>query len=132
MIIKKQRKGKKSQYDMTLRNTVCLELLSGNLSITEAKAVYGIKGQGTIYGWLKDYQGSGFDSNLAAMNSIDSTTQSPDAQQNGPVDDLQNKNKQLEAALNLAKLKITALETMIDIAESELNIDIRKKSGTKQ
>ena len=30
------------------------------------------------------------------------------------------------------RLKIAALETMIDIAEKELNIDIRKKSGTKQ
>lgn len=30
------------------------------------------------------------------------------------------------------KLKIAALETMIDIAEQELKIEIRKKSGTKQ
>lgn len=30
------------------------------------------------------------------------------------------------------RLKVAALETMIDIAEKELNIDIRKKSGTKQ
>lgn len=30
------------------------------------------------------------------------------------------------------RLKITVLETMIDLAEKELNIDIRKKSGTKQ
>lgn len=30
------------------------------------------------------------------------------------------------------RLKVAALEMMIDIAERELNIDIRKKSGTKQ
>jgi transposase len=30
------------------------------------------------------------------------------------------------------KLKVTALETMIDVAEKELNIDIRKKHGTKR
>jgi transposase-like protein len=30
------------------------------------------------------------------------------------------------------KLKIAALETMIDVAEKEFGIDIRKKSGTKQ
>lgn len=30
------------------------------------------------------------------------------------------------------KLKIAALETMIDVAEKELGIEIRKKSGTKQ
>jgi transposase-like protein len=36
-----------------------------------------------------------------------------------------------EQTLDL-RLKVAALETMIDIAEKELNIDIRKKSGTKQ
>lgn len=30
------------------------------------------------------------------------------------------------------KLKVAALEMMIDVAEKELNIDIRKKSGTKR
>lgn len=30
------------------------------------------------------------------------------------------------------RLKVAALNTMIDIAEKEFNIDIRKKSGTKQ
>jgi len=47
-------------------------------------------------------------------------------------EELQRKTQELEDALKMAKLKIRALETMIDIAESELNIEIRKKSGTKQ
>ncbi len=34
--------------------------------------------------------------------------------------------------LNEATLKITALETMIDIAEQQFKISIRKKSGAKQ
>lgn len=38
------------------------------------------------------------------------------------------RDKQMEAL----QLKVAALETMIDIAERDLKIDIRKKSGTKQ
>ena len=38
----------------------------------------------------------------------------------------------LEKQLNDAKLKIRALETMIDIAEQQFKISIRKKSGAKQ
>jgi hypothetical protein len=38
----------------------------------------------------------------------------------------------LEQQLAEAQLKIRALETMIDIAEEQLKIDIRKKSGAKQ
>jgi transposase-like protein len=43
-------------------------------------------------------------------------------------DGRQERDKQIEAF----QLKVAALETMIDIAERELKIDIRKKSGTKQ
>ena len=40
--------------------------------------------------------------------------------------------KALKEALAYAQLKIKALDTMIDIAEGQLKIDIRKKSGAKQ
>ena len=40
-------------------------------------------------------------------------------------------SKEAEELASL-RLKVSALETMIDIAESELGVDIRKKSGTKQ
>ena len=38
----------------------------------------------------------------------------------------------LKKALAEANLKIRALDTMIDIAEDQLKIDIRKKSGARQ
>lgn len=46
--------------------------------------------------------------------------------------DLEQENAELKKALELAMLKVAGLETMIDIAEDQLNIDIRKKSGAKQ
>lgn len=45
---------------------------------------------------------------------------------------LEQENAELKKALELAMLKVAGLETMIDIAEDQLNIDIRKKSGAKQ
>jgi transposase len=47
-------------------------------------------------------------------------------------EDLASENAKLRKALELATLKVAALETLIDVAEDQLNIDIRKKSGTKQ
>lgn len=44
----------------------------------------------------------------------------------------EQKIKELEKALEYEKLRTRALETMIDIAENDLNIPIRKKPGTKQ
>jgi hypothetical protein len=55
---------------------------------------------------------------------------------------MKNANQQLErlkkqlleaqAQIDKLQLKNTALETMINIAEKQLDIDIRKKSGSKQ
>ena len=53
---------------------------------------------------------------------------------NESVESIQLKQKieQLEKALVQSELRATALDTMIDIAEKELKINIRKKSNTKQ
>lgn len=45
---------------------------------------------------------------------------------------LEARIKELEKQLERAKLKNLATETMIDIAETEFKINIRKKSGSKQ
>ena len=46
--------------------------------------------------------------------------------------ELEKRIKELEAELRLSKLKVEALETMIDIAEDQLHVDIRKKSGSQR
>lgn len=45
---------------------------------------------------------------------------------------LEAKVAQLEKELRKEKLKSLALSTMIDVAEEELGVDIRKKAGAKQ
>ncbi len=44
----------------------------------------------------------------------------------------QAENKRLQEALELEKLRSRAFDTMIDVAEKNFNIPIRKKAGTKQ
>lgn len=46
--------------------------------------------------------------------------------------DAEAKIRQLEQQLAYEKLRADALDTMINIAEKQLNIDIRKKSGAGQ
>ncbi len=45
---------------------------------------------------------------------------------------LTKKIKELSSALEKSELKVVTLETMIKVAEDDLKIKIRKKSGTKQ
>lgn len=44
-------------------------------------------------------------------------------------EDLQRQIQELQKQLDRANLKVSLLETMIDIAENEMHIPIRKKSG---
>lgn len=46
--------------------------------------------------------------------------------------DLEKKIEVLEKQLEWEKLRTMALDTLINVAERELNIDIRKKPGTRQ
>jgi transposase len=46
--------------------------------------------------------------------------------------ELEQEIKELRKALDNAKLRNLALETMIDIAENDLKIPSRKKPGTRQ
>jgi hypothetical protein len=46
--------------------------------------------------------------------------------------ELEKKIEVLEKQLEWEKFRSMALDTMINLAERELNIDIRKKPGTKQ
>jgi hypothetical protein len=48
------------------------------------------------------------------------------------LEGLQKQVKELEKQLENAQMKNVALETMIDVAEDQLKIKIRKKSGPKQ
>ena len=45
---------------------------------------------------------------------------------------LEARIKELEKQLEYAKMKDVAMNTLIDVAEKELKISIRKKSGSKQ
>ncbi len=128
MNIKKSRTGPKSSFSEHLISTVCQELLSGTLSYTEASRKYNIRGTATIRSWMKSYEKQ-YGSNLAVMKD---NNREEDIKKSSELKELQARNEQLQAALELARLENLVLNTMIDIADEELHTDIRKKSGAKQ
>ena len=46
--------------------------------------------------------------------------------------ELEKRVKELEKQLELAQMKVMALNTVIDIAEKDYKLEIRKKYGPKQ
>ena len=92
------------------------------MTIKEAQVAYSVKTERTIRDWLLRYKEEKVD--------ICIETEPEMAKQKAPLQS--PRTEALEKALQEAELKIRALNTMIDVAEEQLKIDIRKKSGAKQ
>jgi transposase-like protein len=122
MIIKRGKQGRKHQYELSFKRKVCQELLSGQITITDLARQYNISGAGTIMRWVKWFQ-------QEQEELLSSQPMEISQENNDP--NIEKSAKEMEVELRLAKAKIATLETMIDIAEQQFNIEIRKKSGTK-
>jgi hypothetical protein len=100
------------------------ELEAGRLTSGEAKARYAEISKdpySLIKNWRKRY-GSDIPITLPIMTE----------KEKQKVEALRLQLKTAEKQLEHAQMKNIALETMIDIAEEQLKITIRKKSGPKQ
>lgn len=115
------------RYPKSLKRKIGEEYLSGKFSYAVAAEEYGLRDKTVVREIVKWYKKSLYLEQMEGEKQPkiplkqDSSTESPTKEQ------LQALEQQLAAA----KLKIAGLETLIDIAEQELQIDIRKKSGTK-
>ena len=121
---------------MDIKQQVITEYLTQGTGYRTLAAKYGVS-RTTINKWVQIHQGIHNLSPtakqqkyyLSAMNSNPSKV-SNEITQSQEV--LQQKIALLEKQLAWEKLHVEALDTMISIAEKQLNISIRKKSGSQQ
>lgn len=97
------------------------EVVIGNAPIEEVLEKYEIAKASTLHKWCSKY----------SVQIADGTMKKKEDKRAKPAVST-GESEALRRELEEARLKIMGLETMIDIAEGELKIDIRKKSGTKQ
>lgn len=120
---RKNKRGTVPIYEESLKIAVARDYLTGNLSYSQVAEKYNLPNGDVVRYFVRWYQENHqLQLSQAASLVPVSSEQSPDSQQQT------NSDKELSEA----RLKIAALEIMIQIAEQELGIDIRKKSGTKQ
>jgi transposase-like protein len=121
-------KGKKKAFSTQVRRSICRAINDGRMTIAQAQSAYQIRASHTIKRWMRLEEQENTD--LADSNSI---TMKKDKPASPPADHSDiSKLAALKQQLADAHLKIAALNTLIDVAEEQLNIDIRKKPGAKQ
>jgi len=125
----KKRQKQRTRYPEGLKRKIAKEYLAGKASYGILAEENGLANKGVVKEFVKWYRRRlDQEKNNEAQLKKSSKNQDLDpdeSQQNSEVEKLQ---KELE----LSRLKVEMLETMLDEAERILSIDIRKKSGTNQ
>ena len=112
------------KYTLKEKRKIAQLVISGKESVLSASHKFGIGGSMTIYRWIKLFQDGKLQQETyqAMSKASKSSSESNSSQDNISVQD----------ELELLRLKVLAYETMIEIAEKELGISIKKKSSAKQ
>lgn len=109
------------EYDESLKRRVVEAIAQEGMTLYRASKFYNIP-DSTISGWIKKLS-----SEVVASNFTIAMTPEEEKE----VESLKKEKEQMAKALQEAQLKISSLETLINVAEKNLKIDIRKKSGSK-
>lgn len=123
---------KRSQKDYTLSFKLQLvrEVENGELSLAQAKMKYGIQGESTVRKWLQKY--GNFDWEHQTPSRMPKTPEQKILELEAKVKLLEKQNAFLTAQNIRADKKAIIFDMMIDIAEKEYNIEIRKNSSPEQ
>ena len=115
-----------NSYSDDFKRKVASHYLGSDLSMAATAKLYGLKTPSSVQQWVKR-----FCPDQALPN--DGTTKEPASTvlPDSP-EGMLARIRELESDLASEKLKNLAANKMIDIAERDLKINIRKKSGAKQ
>jgi len=108
-------------YSESFKLSVVMRVVNGELSRDGARREYGIGGNTTILKWMKKF---GYYSNPYTPPPMAESTDEQDPKE------LKKRVQQLEKQLHNERIRSKLYQTMIDVAERELGISIRKKSDT--
>jgi transposase len=111
-----------------LQFQIVQEYLSTSVTQKELKEKYNFKGNNNINYWMRKF---GLSNQSKEQIQLDLAMEKEIKKTSLELEQ-ELKIKKLEEELRFEKFRTKALSTMIDIAERELKVDIRKKAGAKR
>ena len=121
-------KRKVKQFTDEFKFQVIQEYLTTEISQVKLRKKYSIGGTNSITNWMRKFGTSEISQEQISLQR----TMSKESEKTPQERKLEAKIKELEKALEYERMRTLALDTMINVAERDLKISIRKKSGTKQ
>ena len=111
------------QYSLSFKQKVISEIEGGKLTKEGARKLYDIGGGSVINSWIKKFGKEHLLNKVVRIEMKDEVSR---------LKQLEREKKELESALAQAHLKLIVYESIIEVAEEELGIDLKKnlKSGS--
>ena len=117
-------------YSMAFKLSVVQEIEKGELSTHGACRKYGIQSRSTVVNWLRKH--GNFDWENQTPSQMPKSTEQKLMELEQKVRLLEKQKKHLEHQVAQADKKAVLFDMMIDLAEKQYNIPIRKNSSPKQ
>lgn len=126
------KKRTQKDYSMTFKLSVVQEVEKGHLTYKQAQSKYGIQGRSTVLMWLRKYGTFDWENQTPYSMSKETTPEQRLLELEQKVRLLENQNARLKHDAERADKKAIIFDMMIDLAEQEYNIAIRKNSLPEQ
>ena len=120
-------KKENGYYSEEFKWHVVQQIISGEYGKEEARRIYGIKSNCAILYWMRKFSGN--DDYRAGGDPL-SNPLAMSKSKNEKA--LETRIKELEETLKRERLRADLWQKMVQVAEEDLKINIRKKSGAKQ
>ena len=128
----KKRVKSRNRYSNSLKRKIAKSYISGEASYGVLAEENGLRGKSVVKEFVKWYRRKLSEEPNLEDQLKEEALMKGSKEENLSASELQARVKELEQQLKRSELKTELLETMIDIAEEQFNVEIRKKSGTNQ
>ena len=123
-------KRSQKDYSMSLKLQIVREVERGEIPISAAQRKYGIQGRATITVWLR--KSGNFDWENQTPSNMPKTPEQRIMELEAKVKLLEKQRAYYEHLANVSDKKAIIFDMMINLAEKEYQIDIRKNSSPEQ
>ena len=110
------------KYGSAFKLKVVSEIERGKHTITSARRMYDITGNGTVERWIRHFGKNHLIGKVVRVEMRDERLK---------LKQLEEDKQRLESALANEHLRVLSLENMLDLASKELGIDLKKKYTIK-
>lgn len=124
-------KRTQKDYSLSFKLQVVREIELGHLTRVQALDKYGIQAGSTIRNWLKKYGNFDYNYTVNQSKKMNKTPEQRILELEQELRLAKKEQSRLEHELSQSDKKVVLFDMMIDIAEKELDISIRKKSDPK-